>query len=197
LKNNEAIDNKKQELKNIVLEKIDTKLINLEDLSIKVIDNFVDITPPEEPERSMSFLTLNPSGTLISTKPGNITLNWKKLITKLPTIIPTTAKLIENPWMISLAALYIWSNIFEYSKIDLDFFHSVVVLKMWENRDHNNKILEDEAFEKTNNYLKQNESSELDRIKFAKIINDLEKMKCIEVNDGIILLREWIKTDYK
>ncbi|EBV0106014.1 hypothetical protein DNB32_26570, partial [Salmonella enterica subsp. enterica serovar Derby] len=59
-----------------------------------------------------------------------------------------------------------------------------------------NKIKRDDAFAKSGIQFNFYGMQELVDISFDDIIDDLIKMRCIEVNDNIIWLREWVSGVY-
>ena len=67
---------------------------------------------------------------------------------------------------------------------------------MWIHRDGKNRITEDEVWIRINDLLVTNEFSPLSKTKFTEVINDLCDMKCIELDNGVIWLREWVRVTY-
>lgn len=67
---------------------------------------------------------------------------------------------------------------------------------LWQGRDESNKIKRDDALAKSGIKFNFYGMQELEAMSFDDIINDLIKMRCIEVNDNIIWLRERVRGTY-
>ena len=84
IKDKERAEAKKQEILEIAKNTIAPHFPNPDQLSIEIIDYFCEITPPEiEIDTTIHLLTgIKPRGLggARSIKPGNIWLNWRKLL---------------------------------------------------------------------------------------------------------------------
>ena len=167
---------------------------SLENTSTKaqIVEAFCNIKEPEGP--GMEYITLDfGSRGSRTTKPGNIALNWQKLLRKIPEIGLTAKEFPQGGLIAILAALYVWNSVWSLLQIELTKKHAVVMYVMWTNRDSNYKIPENVAFEKTREFLAENEEDAGWLSEFSQVVNDLVRMKCIELNDGIIWMREWVR----
>lgn len=90
---NEAIDAKRSEIRTLILEAIPTSLPYPERVAESVIDGFVSLTPPSIRPMAFEMITLRSAGLGggESWKPGNIILNWRKLMDLVPELTITTA----------------------------------------------------------------------------------------------------------
>ena len=189
----------------IGLDSLIGKLENVSDESLSLskdeksalLEAFCRVDPPTVPETEhrMELILVSGGGRKggVSVKPGNISLNWPKLISALPAIVLTGAGAAANPWLICLGALVIWRDLYSTAKIDLGQQHAVAILTMWENHDGNRRISEETARRLTNNALAEFDLNELSQGTFAKIIDDLSAAGCIKLSEGEIWLREWIR----
>jgi len=98
-----------------------------------------------------------------------------------------------QPWLIPLAALVIWADLYSQATIKLDYRHAIAMKAMWGNHDGQQKISEEKAMQVTNANLRDFDFNELNSSNFANIIDQLENFGCVEINSGEIRLREWIR----
>ncbi len=191
---------KQKEIQDIALSILPIEMPKRGEIASQLLDSFVQVTPPLKsgPIFEMRMLTISSEGLNggKSVKPGNIYLNFEKLLKLVPDIVLTIASLSGNEWILFFAALKIWSTIWRESTIVLDHNHAMAIYAMWKNKDSRNQISEDDAFSATNLHLSKYGMPLVSRRQFAAIIDNLCKMECIELNEGIVWLREWVKTTY-
>lgn len=186
------------------VEKIDAGIGDRETLPIAAKDAliaaFCHVRPPEIPEveRRIDYIRVFDGGRKggVSIKPGNVTLNWRKLIGSLPGIALTGAGAATSPWLIILGALVIWKDLYSTSQVDLGPQHATAMLTMWNNHDGKKRISEEKARELTNEALAQFDMNRTSPATFANIIDDLTLAGCVELSDGEIWLREWIRRSW-
>lgn len=162
-----------------------------------LISAFCHIMPPEIPkiEHRIDYITIYDQGRSggVSIKPGNVTLNWRKLIGALPGIVLTGVGVEKTSWLMVLGALVIWKDLYSTAQVDLNPQHATAMLTMWNNHDGGKRISEEKARELTNEALAKFDMNRTSPEVFAKIIDDLTKAGCVEVSEGEIWLREWIR----
>ncbi|RVU36707.1 hypothetical protein EOI86_16165 [Hwanghaeella grinnelliae] len=165
-----------------------------------LLQAFCRVKPPKTPkaEHTVEFIILSSGGRRggVSVKPGNITLNWSKLLGALPGIVLTGAGATANGWFIFLGALVIWKDLYATSKVKLDPPHAIAMLTMWENHDGSRRISEDKARRMTNKALANLNMNELSEGTFAQVVDDLCEIGCITLSEGEIWLREWIRRNW-
>lgn len=132
----------------------------------------------------------------VSIKPGNIILNWRKLIGALPGIALTGAGAATSPWLIILGALVIWKDLYSTLRVELEQQHATAMLVMWKNHNGKQWISEEKARILTNEALADFDLNQVSESNFAKIIDDLSKAGCVELSDGQIWLRERIQRSW-
>lgn len=166
---------------------------------------FARLTAPEEPEEAeftLGYITLDAvSNQGESRKPGNLFLNWRKLFdlgpdTVLAGIGAATASAAVQPWAIPLAALYIWNKVWRGAEEPLTEVDACILLALWQNRNSENKITEADGEVHTNALRSKQGLSALSVSEYAKALSRLAKLECIELSDGVVWLREWIKVKY-
>jgi hypothetical protein len=164
---------------------------------------FSRVTPPEAPELVIQFITissLSSSPRAQSRKPGNVLLNWQKLIDIVPDIslagLGATALPVSPPWAAILAGLYIWNKIRRGITEEFTDVEALVILALWKHRDGRNKIPEEDGFTRTNELRASYSLPPLTLKQFTFAIDRLIAIRCLQVDDGIIWLREWTRVKY-
>jgi hypothetical protein len=168
-----------------------------EEQNTNLLKAFCQVKPPVIPEAEyrMELIVLSSGGRKggVSIKPGNVTLNWRKLIGSLPGIVLTGAGAATNPWLFILGARVIWRDLYSTSRVELSPQHATTILTMWNNHDGSKRISEDKARTLTNKALAEFDLNLVSETTFAIIIDDLSQSGCVELSDGEIWLREWIR----
>ena len=194
-----------QQLQLAINEKLSEFLAD-EDINTSLIYNnlvkygFVSITPPlEEPVimHCLTFDSLKNYRDGNSIKPGNILLNIKNLIEAIPEMTSIGAGMVcENPLIIVCGAFSLWLKLRDIATLKISQEQAFVIIALWKNCDMSHKISLNNGFDATNNLLKQYGESDITYLKYNYIIDSLVKMKCIEITEGTIWLREWISQEY-
>jgi len=200
MKLEERAKEKRKELTDIVKDVIQNYDIqNKEKIASEIIDHFLNITPPKM-ELRMEILTLKQGGVGggSSTKPGNIWLNWRKLLVDGSESILTFIGAVAVPWLIPFAGLVVWNKIWSMLTIEITERHSVVIWTMWLNRDSENCIEDQLILDLVNKELSKYNRPQMNQQELDMLLKDLEKMKCIEKTEGNKWwLREWVKVVYQ
>ena len=185
-------------------ERVRVKHKNLSDSAIATaVRAFSQVTPPEEAKFTIGLITISSlysAPKADSRKPGNIILNWRKLIDIVPDVslagLGAATLPIAPTWSAVLAGLYVWNKVWRGSVEDFNDSEAIAVLALWKSRNAENEILEDTGFEKTNEVRANYSLPALTRGQFAAIVDRLIRIKCIEIKDGTIWLREWVRIKY-
>lgn len=174
-----------------------------EDARHRLVDAFARVTPPEEPEITMQLITISSlynAPKASSRKPGNVVLNWRKLLDIVPDVSLAglgAATLPVAPQVaVVLAGLYIWNKVWRGAVEELSDVEAVTILALWEHKNGKNKIQEQEGFVKTNEVRERYALPQLTQNQYASAVNRLSALQCIELEDGIIWLREWVQKQY-
>jgi len=200
MKLEEKAEKKKEELQNIIKSSLTQfNIDNIDEISQKIIEKFTVITPPEV-DTTLHLITMRHwSEGARSSKPGNIWLNWRRLLMDSAESILMIAGVVSIPWLIPLAGLIIWNKVWSLLNIEIDEKHAVVIWVMWNNRDEENCIKEEQILSLVNDELRRYKRPEMSEEEFERILKDLERMECIEkiVDENKWWLREWVKTVYE
>jgi len=160
---------------------------------------FTRLTPPAKPELRFELITLSSLARRgESRKLGNIYLNWKKLCDLVPDVTIAAAGTATAPaWLLPFIGLYVWNKLWCGAKEELTVDEATIILALWKNRDGRNKIPDEVGFEKTNAIRDQLGMPPLNRTAYELAIGRLLRMECIEMNDGVIWMREWVRITYE
>ena len=172
---------------------------NIDEISKRIVDEFADISPPEI-DTTIHFVTMKHwSRGAKSSKPGNIWLNWRKLLIEGAESILTITGVVSFPWLTPLAGLIVWNKVWSLLNIKIDERHAVVIWVMWHNRDEENCIEEEKILGLVNEELEKYNRPKMSQKELEDILKDLEEMQCIEkIQDkNKWWLREWVKTVYE
>ncbi len=164
----------------------------------KLVGTFLTITPPLLPPTVMKFMTISELGRGggDTRRPGNITLNWRKLFELVPDVTLAGAGAAGSPWLIPFVALYVWMKLWNTASVRIEEGDAFVVYSLWINRNEENKISEEDAFLKTETLAKTHGLPAIKKEEFTRIINKLLSLECVEIEGGVIWLREWVRIKY-
>jgi len=132
-----------------------------------------------------------------SRKPGNIYLDWEKLIEIVPEVTLAASGGATLPyWAWPLIGLYIWNRLWCGAEEDLSEAEATIIYALWKNKNGHNQISEDDGYTKTNSIRDQQGMLGLSRSQYNAAINHLLQMSCIEIEEGMISLQEWVRIEY-
>ena len=132
-----------------------------------------------------------------STKAGNILLNWRKLIDLVPdTVTSGYTAIVSPPLLLPLIGLQICSKVRKASVVSLTEVEASVILALWKSRDGHDRIDESVGYQKTSALRHQLGLRPLTRDQYMAANDKLSKMNCIEIQSGVIWLKETVTTTY-
>ncbi len=196
---NKQLQAKKEELTELASEVLNRLGDPRLDLADKAVEAFTRLTPPVEPEPVVKMITLGSFGDEggTSRKPGNIFLNWRKLMDIVPDATIAAAGAMTSPaWLLPLIGLYVWNKLWRGAEEDLTNVEACIIYALWKSKDGRNRISEADGFAVTNALRAHCALPQLTPAEYNKAINRLLAMGCIEMNNGIIWLREWVRVSY-
>lgn len=161
---------------------------------------FVQISAPQEESPKMMMITIDSlkeynQGSSI--KPGNIRLNIKKLIDAIPGVIEIVVGVnADVPILLVCAALNLWKTLRDVSTVEISKDQAFVIVALWKNCNTERKIGLEKGYVAVNELLAKYGEPEITETKYNKIIDSLIKIECIEMEENIIWLREWISKNY-
>jgi len=176
-----------------ILDPVDAHLAGL------IVEAFCQMTPPLEPPRMIHMITAQSGGLGggETTKPGNLRLNWHKLVRSCGDMVLTAAGVAAHPVLIPFAALSLWNKYWTHATIPLSREQATALFAMWSRKDSKNRITRDVAIAAVNDLLAVFKLPLIDQKQFDVIERDLTHLRCIECDQDGIWLREWVKTTYE
>jgi hypothetical protein len=201
--NHRAAGAKQDEIRNAAMRARRSTTALPDDAIDATLAAFANVTPPQEPEVTFDLITISSpysAPKAQSRKPGNVLLNWRKLIDIVPDIslagLGAATLPVAPAWSAVLAGLYIWNKVWRGSTEDFSDAEAMVILALWKHRDSSNKISESEGFTRTNELRASYSLSPQTQAQFSAAIDRLVAIDCIALEGGIIWLREWVRVKY-
>ena len=192
----DALTRKRQEL--IAMAK-DQLGVDMSRHAERLVDSFCRLSPPQDPPMVMETITIDRGGRGggRTRKPGNVVLNWRKMVRESADFVLTGAGSIAQPWLIPLAALSIFNKIWTHSTIELSKEQASCLFAMWHRCDDSHHINQDKAFEACRELFSVFQWPDLQDAQFSTVLQDLVEIQCIEISDEeVIWLIEWVRKSY-
>lgn len=203
---NDLLDDIVQLLESNIAETLSSIHVNTDVEAVQLYDRlvnagYISITPPLEQPRFTHYITMDLLGDFKvggSIKPGNILLNIRKLIESIPEIVSIGAGIAASNDLIIilLGALGLWLKMKSIATVNISKEQAFVIVALWRNCNSAHKISLDDGFVSTNELLKQYGEIPITNLKYNMVIDSLVKMRCMELTEGTIWLRECISKKY-
>jgi hypothetical protein len=155
-------------------------------LARQIFDAFVSTTPPEKEKVLMHLVTIgfDGRGGGKSTKPGNIHLNFGKLVDAL-CAGTLTAIGIQSPDAAILAAVVLWNSLWRAIKIELSENEAAVLYVMWMLREKSNNTIEKAGLlKKCNSHFTKNQRAHISDSDLQYALGRLQKIKTIGTSEN-------------
>ena len=200
---NEALETKRKELEGLARQAISrfpwAQSSTAESAVQSAVQAFTCLTPPTKPKMMVSFarpsLTIR-RGRGHSRKPRNISICWPKLIEIVPEVTVAAVGAMTTPyWAWPFIGLYIWNKLWRSAEEDLSEVEATIIHALWEHRNGNNEISEDDGYRRTNSIREQRKMPALSRSEYNAGINHLLQMRCLDIVEGMIRLREKVRIE--
>ena len=164
-----------------------------------VVDQFADLEPPEVDTRLYN-MTMQPGGFGggASRKPGNITLNWRRLFVAVSEAGLAASGVALQPWLFPLAGLVMWNALWSLLDIKIDERHAAVLWALWTLRGPDNRVDKAHLPERVNEALSQFNHPAVTPTQLQRILAELERLECLEsANRDNVWLREWVRAPWE
>ncbi len=197
--NNDAYRRMREELGRYVQQAVLTSAGAPQIVEDTIFSMFIEITPPEDPEISLGLVKIgkNGFGTASSRKPGNICLNWGKLMDVVPDVTIAAYGGVASPfWLLPFIGLYVCNKLWCGSLEELTEVEATVIYALWKNKTGEKKIDVDNGFQNANEIRRMTKLPCLQRKEFDRAIQRLLELKCITLKKGVIGLRERVHKEY-
>ena len=177
----------------------------------KIFESFedeciIEITAPQKESMPMELTVVRTSHTGRykgnSYKPGNVMFNIKKavvgsMVTSGSAISSIMAVSILQPIIAILTIVVAVLSIADLGKFELENDAVTILAILWKNRKETNQLIEtEEAYNIINQELENNKRDKLSITKYNDLLDDLEKLKTIEIINDKIQLKEKVVIKY-
>jgi hypothetical protein len=202
----ESVDPKHQELRTLIGEALqEIGLDDAERLADQVEAHYANVTPPsvevdiELPPTEMVTVRPGGRGGGVTTKPGNVVLNLRKLITAIASGALTIAGTAAVPWMLVVGALVTWDRLYSSAQLEINEVQACVAWSLWVSRDAAGTLAKVEVFDVVNRERENFGQQPLSVKEVDYALQDLERMGCIQQSRSDPdrwWLREWVRVRY-
>lgn len=171
-------------------------------LAAKVLEAFVNTTPPETEPVVMHLMTMrfDGRGGGKSTKAGNITLNMRALLDTAAAGALTIVGAVQAPFTVPFAAIVLWNSIWRAAEVTVTENDAAVLYVMWTQRDKNHEIPKDGLLERCNAHLAKVQRQSITQKDLAHSLCSLEQIETIAPSKdrpSNWWLREWVRITYR
>lgn len=201
----DLLENKKQEISYALNQCLKNFLVS--DTDCEEIENLLyesgclTITPPKEKSVLIHWLNIDPLDEYKkgnSIKPGNIIVNFKKLICELPEIIPALKDISNDDNVVKVCTIIkLLKVLVGLCTVKIEMEHAIIIYSLWNHYNENHKISVEDRYECANSLCRQIFEKEFTWEQYLKVLDDLEKLHCIEFNEDGLWLCESISVKYK
>lgn len=165
-----------------------------------VDSQFILISPPEEEPPMMQYLTMDSLRNYNwgrSIKAGNIQLNIKKLVDAFPSMIEMAVSMaVDIPILKICAGLNLWKSLRNIATVEISKEQAFVLVALWKNCDYNQKIALEDGLDAANALCGRYGEPQFTEIKYNQVIDTLVRLGCINLNEGVVWLKEQISKSY-
>ena len=199
---NEAALHKRSELQSLVKSLFDNSLpLHADKLASDLFANFIVVTPPFRESPGMELITIRHGGRDrgSSVKPGNVTLNLRKLIVGIASGSLTISGALVTPWMLIPGALVVWDSLYSSLEVEIGENEASVIWAMWLNVDAAVSIAKVDVTEITNEERNRYGLPPLSASEIEYALANLAALGCIvdSENEGDRhILVEKVRVDY-
>ena len=184
---NERADEKKRELINTFRDGLLTQGFNealISEMEKKIFSNGVYISPPEKPDTTLHFITMNSfHSSSRSTKPGNIRMNLVDVLESIGTGVMTFAGGLAYPWLYLLGFTLLWKQLWECATIEIGEKENKVLWAIWELRNKKKQITFDNILKKVSTLSDQYKIPRLKKGEVTIALENLVKINALEKTD--------------
>ena len=142
---------------------------------------------------SIDIIDLSKSHTF---KPGNIIINWKKLIKMIPDIAITISAATGPGWVLPFVVLNIIRDLYDIASIDIKVDHATCILALWKSKGALNKFDETRGLCLINEVRVKLNLKTINNTEFLRLIEDLESINCLKMENSEIKLIEEVRIKY-
>lgn len=129
-------------------------------------------------------------------KPGNLLLNWQRLFDVAPDVTIAAAGLAGPKWLVPFIALYVWNKLWAGTEVVIGEKEAVVLWSLWRHAGRRKSVSEEEGYDTVQQFVRANSLKPISEQEYHQAITNLLRMRCIDMNEGIVHLRENVLIEY-
>lgn len=171
-----------------------------ERLAAEVAGQFANVTPPYSEPLRVEMVTLRPGGRGggTSAKPGNVVLNFRKLVVAIGSGVLTVAGTMAVPWTLLIGALLTWERLWSSAEIAITEEQACVLWSIWQTRDERNTVSKADVAAAVNRERSEFGKQPLNPREVETALEDLIGLGCIRQSRDPARwrLREWVRVKY-
>lgn len=166
-----------------------------------IVQRFVVVTPPATDPVTIEFVTLHEGGDGggKSTKPGNVRLRVKTLMTAIAGGALTVAG-ITAPWMVPFGAWLLFQSLWDAVRVDLGETEAAVLWALWQTRDEFHTVPKRDIVRVVNRELREIDRPALTAAQIRDALAKLRNAGCLgdgRADSNRYTLREWVEVKYR
>jgi hypothetical protein len=198
----EKAEAKRHELQGLIAQTLeDVPTDDAGRLAAEVAGYFANVTAPYWEPPPMKLVTIVPGGHGggTTTKPGNVVLDLRKLVSAIATGALTIAGTMAVPWTLIVGALVTWDNLWSCLELKIDDVQACVLWSLWQARDDRYTVAKADVLEAVQRERQVAGAQPLSQQEIVHALKDLAKMKCIKESPRDPerwRLRERVKIEY-
>lgn len=176
-------EEKRKELRTLIAGALKPSVSDQADrLAAEVMQHFISVSAPYKEPLSIGLITMHSGGRhgATSTKPGNVTLNMRKLVVAIASGTLTITGAIATPWALLLGALVAWDSLYSCLQLEIGEVQASVLWALWENRDENNTVAKNDVQDFVNRERTTFGQQSLNAKEIEYALEDLKRMGCIK-----------------
>lgn len=197
---NERAEEKKRELINTFRDGLLSQGFNeahISEMEKKNFSNGVYISPPEKPDTTLHFITMNSfSSSSRSTKPGNIRINLVDFLESIGTGVMTFSGGLAYPWLYLIGFTLLWKQLLECATIEIGEKENKVLWAIWELRNEKEQITFDNILKKVSTISNHYNIPRLKKGEVTIALENLENINAIKKNEDKWRIVECIRVSF-
>lgn len=153
------------------------------------------LPPQEQQQQQQQQVQRAPDGYFITRKLSNLTLNWRSIANSIPEMALTVGGALASSWMLILSGIVLLRNIHNQQSIRISESHANVLIVMMVKFGLGSPIDERQLQIAVSAFHKLQGVPNLAPREFTRVIDDLVRLRCVDLSVGYIKLLEKVNFD--
>jgi hypothetical protein len=195
---------KRREVTDLVRRSLDDLGIDVDstEVATSLVNELVSLTPPTSSAPYVEMIVMKRDWTrgAESTKPGNLVVNFRRLIVGASGGVLAAVGVAGAPWLAPFAFIVLVDSLWAGASIKVSERHAALLWTMWEHRRGGNRVAKDQVHHLINQELAKHDRPPISQGELDSALDDLVEFRCIETaasDPEAWWLREWVKVTYR